>query len=117
MVTVPMLILASSAAAIFFFFLLLSTHSSCDCPSALANPRVRAWDGAAENAAVSVDERISPTKEDVEWVRDQIRINGLHMQDNVLRKGINPRTRAQQLQDLLRSLFSLSLSIYIYIYI
>lgn len=31
----------------------------------------------------------------------QIEANGIHMQDNVLRKGINPRTRAQQLQDLI----------------
>lgn len=47
-------------------------------------------------------ERTSATKEDIEWVRDQIHKNGLHMQDNVLRKGINPRTRAQQLQDLIQ---------------
>lgn len=40
------------------------------------------------------------TEEDLEWIKDQIRVNGLHMQDNVLRKGINPRTRAQQLEDL-----------------
>lgn len=33
-------------------------------------------------------------------MKDQIRANGLHMQDNVLRKGINPRTRVQQLEDL-----------------
>lgn len=46
--------------------------------------------------------RVSTTKEDIEWVRDQIYVNGLHMTDNVLRKGINPRSRAQQLQDLIR---------------
>lgn len=48
----------------------------------------------------TADERLSATIEDVEWVKEQIRINGLHMQDNILRKGINPRTRAQQLEDL-----------------
>ncbi|PON73927.1 S-adenosyl-L-methionine-dependent methyltransferase [Parasponia andersonii] len=96
-ITVPVLILVASAAAVFFFFL-LSSLSSCDCPSALATVRVPVSDGAAD---VSVAERISPSMEDVEWVKDQIRINGLRMQDNVLRKGINPRTRAQQLQDLL----------------
>lgn len=47
-------------------------------------------------------EAIRSSREDVEWVKDQIRVNGLHMQDNVLRKGINPRTRAQQLEDLLQ---------------
>jgi len=43
---------------------------------------------------------LSTRKEDVEWVKYQIHVNGLHMHDNVLRKGINPRTRAQQLEDL-----------------
>ncbi|VVA92640.1 unnamed protein product [Arabis nemorensis] len=36
---------------------------------------------------------ISTSQEDIDWVKDLIRSNGLHMQDNVLRKGINPRTR------------------------
>ncbi|KAF2311219.1 hypothetical protein GH714_020994 [Hevea brasiliensis] len=48
------------------------------------------------------EERILPTKEDIVWVKDQIRVNGLHMQENVLRKGINPSTRAQQLEDLIQ---------------
>lgn len=101
-VTVPVLILAASAAAIFFFFL-LSSLSSCDCPLAsTAGVSVPVPDHAAQSFISSAAERISPTKEDVEWVKDQIRLNGLHMQDNVLRKGINPRTRAQQLQDLLQ---------------
>ena len=47
-----------------------------------------------------------PTEEGVRdmrsWVKDQIRANGLQMHDNVLRKGINPRTRAQQLEDFRR---------------
>ncbi|MFS8019502.1 hypothetical protein Hanom_Chr15g01404511 [Helianthus anomalus] len=46
-------------------------------------------------------QQISPTLEDIEWVKSQIEVNGLHMQDNVLRKSINPRTSAQQLQDLI----------------
>lgn len=99
-ITVPVLILAASVAAIFFFFL-LSSLSSCDCPLSAASG-VPVPDRAGESFAAPVTERIWATKEDVEWVRDQIRVNGLHMQDNVLRKGINPRTRAQQLQDLLQ---------------
>lgn len=106
MVTIPVLVLSASLAAIFFFFL-LSSLSSCTCgggrvavagvPSSsggdVAPTRVRVSDGG---------ETIRSSREDVEWVKDQIRVNGLHMQDNVLRKGINPRTRAQQLEDLLQ---------------
>ena len=98
---VPVLVLSAAAAAILLFSLLppLSSPSSpiCSCPG----PTVSAAAG----------ERISATAEDVRWVRDQIEANGLHMQDNVLRKGINPRTRAQQLQDLVQSVTPLSLSL------
>ncbi|XP_041019814.1 uncharacterized protein LOC121261476 [Juglans microcarpa x Juglans regia] len=99
-ITVPVLVLAASVAAIFLFFL-LSSLSTCNCPTGVS--------GAGGGVPVSGGARdgggrvaVSTTKEDVEWVRDQILSNGLHMQDNVLRKGINPRTRAQQLQDLLQ---------------
>ncbi|KAL5566954.1 hypothetical protein UlMin_030118 [Ulmus minor] len=96
-ITVPVLVLAASAAAIFFFFL-LSSLSSCSCPPA-GDVRVPVSDVGGRFSG-GVGDRISTNKEDVEWVRNQIRLNGLHMQDNVLRKGINPRTRAQQLLDL-----------------
>uniref|UniRef100_A0A803R4N4 Methyltransferase type 12 domain-containing protein n=1 Tax=Cannabis sativa TaxID=3483 RepID=A0A803R4N4_CANSA len=99
-ITVPVLVLAASATAILFLLLSLSS-SSCDCSSAVGIVRTPVIESAVENAAFSVAERISTSKDDVEWVKDQIRINGLHMQDNVLRKGINPRTRAEQLQDLI----------------
>ncbi|KAJ4969037.1 hypothetical protein NE237_015738 [Protea cynaroides] len=94
-ITVPVLVISVATAAIFLFFLLYSL-SSCSCPAstststaitALANDR-------------STPDRISPTAEDIAWMKDQIERNNLHMQLNVLRKGINPRTRAQQLQDL-----------------
>ncbi|KAJ8440164.1 hypothetical protein Cgig2_003489 [Carnegiea gigantea] len=99
-VTVPVLVLLLSASAIFIFFL-LSSLSSCSCPSPSAITTMNAAVAGGEGEASGrVEERLSPTIEDVEWVKDQIRINGLHMQDNVLRKGINPRTRAQQLEDL-----------------
>lgn len=103
-VTVPVLVLSLSAAAICFFFLLLFSLSSCNCPppppcaaTSLRGPGVGSY---------GKGDQISPTAEDIAWVRDQIRINGLQMHDNVLRKGINPRTRAQQLQDLIQ--YSLS---------
>ncbi|PNX84697.1 hypothetical protein L195_g040760 [Trifolium pratense] len=100
--TVPVLILTVSVAAIFLFFL-LSSLSSCSCPSQqpLATPV-----NNARNVDVGSSESskgngfIATRKEDVEWVKIQIQANGIHMQENVLRKGINPRTRAQQLEDL-----------------
>ncbi|ONI04739.1 hypothetical protein PRUPE_6G337200 [Prunus persica] len=114
-ITVPALVLAASVAAIFFFFLLSSLSSSCSCsgrdaggaPASATGGDVsvtRAGDGGGTHFSVSEGggESIWSSKEDVEWVKDQIRVNGLHMQDNVLRKGINPRTRAEQLQDLLQ---------------
>lgn len=112
-ITVPVLVLTLSVAAIFFFFL-LSSLSTCNCPlsSTTTDAANAVRNGAVSDFARSEDdsssssrrfsERTSATKEDIEWVRDQIHKNGLHMQDNVLRKGINPRTRAQQLQDLIQ---------------
>ncbi|XP_076907589.1 uncharacterized protein LOC143564091 [Bidens hawaiensis] len=41
-------------------------------------------------------QQILATKDDIEWVKSQNQLNGLHMQLNVL------RTRAQQLQDLIQ---------------
>ncbi|KAM7511777.1 hypothetical protein LguiB_010652 [Lonicera macranthoides] len=91
-VTVPVLLLSIAFATLFLFFLssFLSPPPTCSCPT-------------ATTAAVSGgDERISTRADDIEWVKRQIEVNGLHMKDNVLRKGINPRTRAQQLQDLIQ---------------
>lgn len=96
MAPVSALVLATGAAALFLFFLFssLSTSpppSSCSCPAPV---------GGGERGEGK--ERISPTEEDLRWVKDQIEANGLQMRDNVLRKGINPRTRAQQLQDIIQ---------------
>lgn len=113
MVSVPVLVLSALVATVFLFFL-LSSLSSCSCPTtsdiSASNARSVAI-GVSEPSSGDVPllarkesgNSISPLstrKEDVEWVKDQIRANGLHMHDNVLRKGINPRTRAQQLEDL-----------------
>ncbi|KAM1222976.1 hypothetical protein ACFX2J_010431 [Malus domestica] len=110
-ITVPALVLTASVAAVFFFFLLYSLSSPCTCggrdaggAASASFARVGDVDGPSVGVAEGGGgggETIWSSKEDVEWVKDQIRVNGLHMQDNVLRKGINPRTRAQQLQDLL----------------
>ncbi|CAK9138355.1 unnamed protein product [Ilex paraguariensis] len=97
-VTVPVLLLSATAAAIFFLFLFSSISSPppCSCPT-----NGESTVESTVSAVRSGGGRISATREDVEWVKSQIHENGLHMQDNVLRKGINPRTRAQQLQDLI----------------
>ncbi|XP_043709891.1 uncharacterized protein LOC122658829 [Telopea speciosissima] len=100
-ITVPVLVLSVASAAIFLFFL-LSSLSSCSCPTTTTTTTTTST-STATTASVnkrSTTDRISPTSEDIAWVRDQIQRNNLHMQLNVLRKGINPRTRAQQLQDL-----------------
>ncbi|KAJ0244478.1 S-adenosyl-L-methionine-dependent methyltransferases superfamily protein [Hirschfeldia incana] len=97
-VSVPILVLSLSFAAA-VFFLLSSSLSSCSCPpSVSSSPNAVAVGGSVSD--VRLQEKISPTRDDVEWVRDLIRSNGLHMQKNELRKGINPRTREQQLADL-----------------
>ncbi|KAH8507449.1 hypothetical protein H0E87_009838 [Populus deltoides] len=99
-ISIPTLVLSVLIAAIMLFFL-LSSLSTCSCPASLQsfNDNKNGGDGLGE---VDRKERISATEEDIEWIKDQIQANGLHMQDNVLRKGINPRTRAQQLQDLIQ---------------
>ncbi|RID71135.1 hypothetical protein BRARA_C03090 [Brassica rapa] len=96
-VSVPVLVLSVSFAAAVFFLLSSSlSSSSCSCPPSLSSSNVVG--GSVSD--VRLEERISTTREDIEWVRDLIRSNGLHMQKNELRKGINPRTRDQQLADL-----------------
>ncbi|MBA0861414.1 hypothetical protein Goshw_027604 [Gossypium schwendimanii] len=102
-ITIPVLVLSVSAAAIFLFFLLSSLSSPCTCPPSNPDSTLTTTAAVVTGGTVVaevVDRRISVSRDDIEWVKDQIRANGLHMQDNVLRKGINPRTRAQQLEDL-----------------
>lgn len=99
-IPVPVLVLSVLVAATMLFFLLSSLSSSRSCP-----PSYQTFSGnrnGVDGSRETVEERISTTKDDIEWVKNQIQQNGLHMKDNILRKGINPRTRAQQLQDLLQ---------------
>ncbi|KAI4298092.1 hypothetical protein MLD38_040474 [Melastoma candidum] len=98
-VQVLVLVLSLLGATIFVFFLLfsLSSPSSCSCATGHS-----VNDAAGEGGAGRLKVPVRATKDDADWVRDQIRMNGLHMQDNVLRKGFNPRTRQQQLQDLIQ---------------
>ncbi|CAA0820609.1 S-adenosyl-L-methionine-dependent methyltransferases superfamily protein [Striga hermonthica] len=95
-ISIPTLVLTVSAAAILLFFLVTSLSSSpstCTCP---VSPY------AASSYSLKTTAHISPSPDDINWVKAQIEANGLHMHENILRKGINPRTRQQQLQDLLQ---------------
>ncbi|CAI9102422.1 OLC1v1000687C1 [Oldenlandia corymbosa var. corymbosa] len=109
-VPVPVLVLAAAAAAIFLYLFVSSPSSSlptpCSCPTIpppdTTTPTTPSTRATAKSTGSSTSQRISASKDDIEWVRNQIEANGLHMAENVLRKGINPRTREQQLQDLLQ---------------
>ncbi|XP_009796160.1 uncharacterized protein LOC107801770 [Nicotiana tabacum] len=100
-ISLPVLVLtgaAFSAVLLFFLFSSPPPPAPCNCLVTPTTTTVAAVGGSRSGAG----ERISTTIEDIEWVKKQIEGNGLHMADNVLRKGINPRTRQQQLQDLLQ---------------
>ncbi|KZV20934.1 hypothetical protein F511_08848 [Dorcoceras hygrometricum] len=93
-ISVQVLVLSAAAATTLLFFLLftfLSPWSPCSCPTP-----------AVLNESDKILEPTSASVEDIDWLKSQIEANGLHMQPNVLRKGINPRTRQRQLQDLLQ---------------
>ncbi|KAK6804846.1 hypothetical protein RDI58_002630 [Solanum bulbocastanum] len=95
-VSLPVLLLSGAAFSAVLFFFLFSSPPPCNCP---VTPTTAVGGGGGYRSGTG--ERISTSTEDIEWVKKQIEGNGLHMADNVLRKGINPRTRQQQLQDLL----------------
>ncbi|KAK8508759.1 hypothetical protein V6N13_090733 [Hibiscus sabdariffa] len=99
-ITIPALLLSVSAAAVFLFFLLSYLSSPCTCPSSIPATSAAASVAGGSVTEEDADRRISTSRGDIDWVKDQIRANGLQMRDNVLRKGINPRTRSQQLEDL-----------------
>lgn len=98
-VSLPVLVLSGAAFSVVFLFFLLSSPPPCNCP---VTPTTTTSATVGGDFRSGVGERISTSSEDIEWVKKQIEGNGLHMAENVLRKGINPRTREQQLQDLLQ---------------
>ncbi|OVA15068.1 hypothetical protein BVC80_949g85 [Macleaya cordata] len=109
-VSVPVLVASVAASAIFFFFFLTpflsSSSTTCNCPTtSSATITTTTTATSSYQSYKRSNNQISPTQEDINWWKDQIQQNQL--QDyiearNKLRKGINPRTRAQQLQDLIQ---------------
>ncbi|KAG0480478.1 hypothetical protein HPP92_010975 [Vanilla planifolia] len=93
-VKVSVLLVASASAAL-LFLLLHSLSPSSTCPSSSGATVGYRW-----------PEQIAATADDLSWLRSQIRLNSLpeppntHSAWHSLRKGINPRTRASQLEDL-----------------
>ncbi|XP_047957018.1 uncharacterized protein LOC125202618 isoform X2 [Salvia hispanica] len=92
-VSVPTLVLSAAAFAILLFFL-LSASSPASVPCSCSTP-------TGDHSSKISGEHVSTSAEDIDWLKSRVEANGLHMQQNILRKGINPRTREQQLQDLL----------------
>jgi len=89
MVSGVAIVTQSYMALIASVIVLFSTLSSCSCPSnAPVNDVVRGSVSENDNAVLIT------AAEDVAWVQDQIQLNGLHVHNNIPRKGINPRTRA-----------------------
>ncbi|KAF6176638.1 hypothetical protein GIB67_034500 [Kingdonia uniflora] len=93
-VTVPVLVSILASTSIILFFLIPFLSSTCKCPTT----------PSSQIAQTPREYQISPTPEDIIWWKLQIRENQLDDYNEVknkLRKGINPRTREQQLQDLI----------------
>ncbi|KAH0457638.1 hypothetical protein IEQ34_012953 [Dendrobium chrysotoxum] len=98
-----LLLFASASAALNLFLLLPSLFPSPSCPTSSPVPTKVGARGDHR-----MPEQIFSTSDDIKWIRAQIHGNSLPDPSNSphvwhsLRKGINPRTREQQLEDLLR---------------
>ncbi|CAA6654221.1 unnamed protein product [Spirodela intermedia] len=111
-VRVPALLLvALTATALLLFFLLpaLSPGRSATSTTGIACPAASpVGTTVTSSAAGRSPDPVTVTKEDVSWLRSQLDLNRLGEppstadQWHALRKGINPRTRAQQLEDFRR---------------
>ncbi|EPS69422.1 hypothetical protein M569_05344, partial [Genlisea aurea] len=92
-ISVPALILSVAAVAIFLFLVLFSSiKSSPQCSCGTPNTS-----GSISSLG---DHQFSPSADDILWLKKQVDTNVLQMLENQKRKGINPRTREEQLRDL-----------------
>ncbi|XP_042462397.1 uncharacterized protein LOC122045997 [Zingiber officinale] len=102
-IAVPASLLLLLGATAFFLFLLLPSFS----PSSSSSISLSCPTGTAAETPRPPDP-ISPTLADVAWLKSQLALNSIQEPPtspaawHSLRKGINPRTRAQQLEDLRR---------------
>ncbi|XP_020576784.1 uncharacterized protein LOC110022273 [Phalaenopsis equestris] len=102
-VSALILVLASASAVLILLLLFPSLSPSCSCSS--SSLEITDIGGRGDNG---MREQIVPTSEDIKWLRSQIHYNSLLDPSDTphawhsLRKGINPRSREQQLDDLLR---------------
>lgn len=98
-IPIPVLVAAVTAGTIFLFFIIpFLSSTSCDCTTTATTAPTTTHSSQSEF-------QISPTPDDITWWKQQIEQNQLQDYQetkNKLRKGINPRTRAQQLQDLIQ---------------
>ncbi|KAJ6852679.1 uncharacterized protein M6B38_254000 [Iris pallida] len=105
-ITVPALLLLSFASAALLLFLLLPSLSPSSSSSSSTSSSCA--DNPISSVRSSRAAQIAATREDVSWLRSQLEINSLPDPPSTpeewhsLRKGINPRTRQQQLDDLRR---------------
>nr|XP_010905250.1 uncharacterized protein LOC105032494 [Elaeis guineensis] len=110
-VTVPVLLLFATCTTVLLLFLLLPSLSpsfSSSCP-AITTTSSTAGSGATSSITdPRFRHQISPTPDDIAWLKSQLSLNSIQEPPtspeawHSLRKGINPRTRAEQLEDLRR---------------
>ncbi|KAG9459512.1 hypothetical protein H6P81_004020 [Aristolochia fimbriata] len=95
----PVLLLIGASAAALFLFFLYNPSSSCTCSGPQSQSRIV----AAERT--KAPDPVSTSPDDIAWLKLQLQANNLQDPPTTpeawheLRKGINPRTREQQLQD------------------
>ncbi|XP_074586325.1 uncharacterized protein LOC141842012 [Curcuma longa] len=97
-ITVPASVLLLTAAAALLLFLLLPSLSPPPSTSLSCPPSASGTTGSSDP--------VSPSSDDIAWLKSQLARNSVQEPSSStsawhsLRKGINPRTRAQQLEDL-----------------
>nr|XP_010938754.1 uncharacterized protein LOC105057762 [Elaeis guineensis] len=111
-VSIPVLLLFVSCTTALLLFVLLPSLSpffSSSCPTTTISTIAAGGGGATSIIANPRSrDRISPTPKDIAWLKSQLSLNSIQEPPSSpaawhsLRKGINPRTRAEQLEDLRR---------------
>ncbi|KAL5996003.1 hypothetical protein ACLOJK_026076 [Asimina triloba] len=104
--------IAATSALIFFAFLPSLSSSICSCPA--RHPAAPTHQTSAYTRPLPSPPPLATAAADISWVKDQLRINGIPDPPSTpeawhsLRKGINPRTREQQLDDFRRCVHPLT---------